>query len=419
MSGRTRSSRRSVLTRLLTGSLLAGLLVPGLAAAPASAEDDDPECGDTSTIAGAPDLTRTLADGIVLRSWGSSVAEVDVVSTEPRTAGLRVWTAPPGTVQKVRTTLDVDADAVAAVNGDFFTGGSTGRNPVSDVVIGGQAKYLVPQEVPALTIDPAGRMHATTVHASGTVTFRWTHKHAVKVVKTVKGKKVVKTVTTSYTHSTTLAVSGVNSFGSLSQDTAVLFTRSWPSSIDLPARIRMVRTPGTATPTATRPPVLAKHQPTSPWLALGSGAAQRLASVPRSAVARFTWDVEAADGSVVRDSIGRGAVLLRDGFVITNCAGDDRPRTAIGWDQQGHVWIMTSQGGARTTEIVGARMGGTTNFQMAQWLHQLGATDGVTLDGGGSTDLEVRTQAGVHRADLPDTSFARQVPNGLIVVPKG
>ncbi|MGD9956308.1 MAG: phosphodiester glycosidase family protein [Candidatus Nanopelagicales bacterium] len=121
----------------------------------------------------------------------------------------------------------------------------------------------------------------------------------------------------------------------------------------------------------------------------------------------------------MRDSVGRGAVLLRDGRVITDCSGDDRPRTAIGWDDRGRTWIITAQEGDRIDVIGGARMGGTTNFQMAQWLHQLGATEGVTLDGGGSTDLEVRTSAGLHRADLPDNAFARLVPNGLIMVPKG
>lgn len=416
MTARRRGTRRSITA--LTAGLLSVVLLPGLTALPASADEDDPECGDSETVAGAPDLTRTLAHGVLLRTWSSHVADVSVVSSEPGDSALRVWTAPTGTIQKVRRTLEIDQDAVAAVNGDFFTGGSTGRNPVSDVVIGGQAKYLVPGEVPALTVDDRGRLHATTVRASGTATFTWVAVHKATVTKVVKGKKARVVVTKRYPRSATIKLSGVNSFGNVSDDTAVLFTRTWPSAVALPARTRVVRTPGTATPHATKAPVSATTQPTRPWLAFGSGAAHRLARVPTSAVARFTWDVEAADGSTVRDAVGRGALLLRDGDVITNCAGDDRPRTAVGWDQQGHVWIMTSQGGDRETVIGGARMGGTTNFQMAQWLHQLGATDGVTFDGGGSTDLEVRTQAGIHRADLPDSAFARQVPNGMILVPR-
>lgn len=424
MTGRTRSSSRSVLTTIVGGGLLAALLLPGTAV-PASADDDAPECGDSATIAGRPTITRTLADGVILRSWGSRVADVDVVSVEPGSAALRVWTAPAGTVQNVRTVLDGDRDALAAINGDFFTGGGMGRNPMANLVINGQPKYLVPQDVPALTIDPKGALHATTVHADGAVTFRWlaTTKHTV--VRTVTDKKTkkkvtVRTVVTKRTvRSTSIPISGVNSTGNLTNGTAVLFTRTWPSSIALPQRVRVLRLPSTPTPQTSTPPVSKKAAPTRPWIALGSVAAARIARVPASAVARFTWDVRAADGSPVRDAIGRGAVLLRDGGVITDCAGDDRPRTAVGWDQQGHVWIMTSQGGERETVIVGARMGGTTNFQMAQWLHQLGATDGVTFDGGGSTDLEVRTDSGLHRADLPDDAYARPVPNGLILAPRG
>jgi hypothetical protein len=416
MTARTRTTRRPIST--LTAGLLAALVIPALAAPPASADEDQPECGDTSTIAGAPDLTRTLARGVLLRSWNSRVAEVDVVSSEPGASALRVWTAPTGTIQKVRRTLEVDGDAVAAVNGDFFTGGSTGRNPVSDVVIGGTAKYLVPGSVPSLTVDERGRLHATTVRASGTATFSWVVVKRTTVVKVVKHKKVRVVVTKRYPRTATLRLSGVNSFGNVTDDTAVLFTRTWPSTVAVPARTRIVRTPGSATPKTKTPPVSLVTQPTQPWLAFGSSAAHRLARVPSSAVARFAWNITAADGSQVRDAIGRGAILLRDGYVITNCAGDDRPRTAVGWDQQGHVWIMTAQGGARENVVGGARMGGTTNFQMAQWLHQLGATDGATFDGGGSTDLEVRTQAGIHRADLPDSAFARQVPNGMILVPR-
>lgn len=419
MSGRTRRTGRTTLAQAVACGLLASLLVPAVAAAPASADDDTPECGDTETISGAPDLMRTLADGVLLRSWNSRVAEVDVVSAQPRTAGLRVWTAPAGTVQKVRTTLEVDSDAVAAVNGDFFRRSPLGSMPQSDVVVGGQAKYLVPGWVPALTIDPRGAMHATSVHADATVSFRWTADVTKTVVKVVHGRKVRVPVTKRVVRTRELRLTSMNTSGKLGPDSAVLYTRTWPSSAPAPQRIRVLRTPTRGTSFATKPPTSDVNSPTRPWLALGKNAASRLAGVPRSAMARFTWDVQALDGSTVRDSVGRGALLLRDGQVITDCAGDDRPRTAIGWDEQGRTWIITAQEGDSIDVIGGARMGGTTNFQMARWLHQLGATDGVTLDGGGSTDLEVRTAAGLHRADLPDDAFARLVPNGLIVVPKG
>ena len=294
-----------------------------------------------------------------------------------------------------------------------------GWNPASDVVVSGQAKYVVPGWTPSLAIDRRGALHATEVRVTGTVRFAWVAKVKRSVVKIVNGHRVRKTVVVRVPGRRDVALSGMNSVGSVSESTAVLFTRTWPKALAAPARVRMLRTAGASVPSARMAPVTTQPTPTSPWLLLGPDAARRLSGVPISATATVTWSAVTRDGSPVRDSIGRGALLLRDGDVVATCAGEDRPRSAVGWDDDGHVWIMTAQGGTARETANGARYGGTTNFQMARWLHALGATGAVTLDGGGSTDLEVRTAAGVHRADLPDGTYARRVSNALMLVPRG
>lgn len=410
--------------RTAHGSLLAPALVLALATALAlpqsgAAASRRPECADTTTLAGAPDLVRTLGAGVLLRTWSSSVADVAIVSAEPGSSRIRTWTAPAGTVQLPSTTLALDTDALAAVNGDFFFHDGLGWNPASDVVVGGQAKYVVPGWTPSLAIDARGALHPTEVRVTGTVQFAWVAKVKRSVVKVVNGHRVRKTVVVRVHGRRDVALSGMNSVGSVSDSTAVLFTRSWPKALSAPARVRMLRTAGTSTPTARMAPITTHPTPAAPWLLLGPAAARRLSGVPASAFATVTWSAVAKDGTKVRDSIGRGAVLVRDGDVVANCQGEDRPRTAVGWDDEGHVWLMTAQGGTAPAATNGARLGGTTNFQMARWLHALGATEAASLDGGGSTDLVVRTANGVHRADLPDGSFARRVSNALMLVPRG
>jgi len=416
MTTRAQAGHGSVLAPALVLALATTLALPQSGAA---ADGRHPECGDTRTIAGASDVVRTLAAGVQLRKWSSKVADVAIVSAEPGSSRIRTWTAPAGTVQLPSTTLALDTDALAAVNGDFFFHDGLGWNPASDVVVGGQAKYVVPGWTPSLAIDGRGGLRATEVRVTGTVRFAWVAKVKRSVVTIVNGHRVRKTVVVRVNGRRDVALSGMNSVGSVSDATAVLFTRTWPKTLSAPARVRMLRTAGTSTPAARVAPIATNPTPTRPWLLLGPDAARRLAGVPASAIATVTWSAVAKDGTAVRDSIGRGALLMRDGNVVANCAGEDRPRTAVGWDDDGHVWIMTAQGGTAAAATHGARFGGTTNFQMARWLHALGATDAVSLDGGGSTDLEVRTAAGVHRADLPDGTFARRVSNALMLVPRG
>ena len=416
MTRRAEAGHGSILAPALVLALATALALPQTGAA---ADGRRPECGDTTTMSGAPDLVRTLAAGVLLRSWSSNVADVAVVSAEPGSSRVRTWTAPAGTVQLPATTLALDTDALAAVNGDFFFHDGLGWNPASDVVVGGQAKYVVPGWTPSLAIDGRGGLRATEVRVTGTVRFAWVAKVKRSVVTIVNGHRVHKTVVVRVNGRRDVALSGMNSVGSVSDSTAVLFTRTWPKALSAPARVRMLRTAGTSTPTARLAPIATNPTPARPWLLLGPDAARRLGGVPASATATVTWSAVAKDGTAIRDSIGRGALLVRDGEVVANCAGEDRPRTAVGWDDDGRVWIMTAQGGSAPAATNGARLGGTTNFQMARWLHALGATGAVSLDGGGSTELVVRTANGVHRADLPDGTFARRVSNALMLVPRG
>ena len=117
---------------------------------------------------------------------------------------------------------------------------------------------------------------------------------------------------------------------------------------------------------------------------------------------------------------GRGPRIVQGGKMIWICAQhnkEHRPRTAIGWNQDGQIWFVTSSRGLMAYDF-GYRQGGSTSSQMAQWLLELGATDAILLDGGSSTALYIdHPEEGprLKRIDIPDTSWVRDLANGFSI----
>ncbi len=119
---------------------------------------------------------------------------------------------------------------------------------------------------------------------------------------------------------------------------------------------------------------------------------------------------------------GRGGDLLKKNATVQICFPNlevIRPRTAIGWNNTtGQVWLVTSSSGLNLNDFF-FRQGGSTVHQMTTWLRELGATDAVTVDGGGSTTFIAKVGGTYHRQDIPDESWIREIPIGAAFVPKG
>ena len=117
---------------------------------------------------------------------------------------------------------------------------------------------------------------------------------------------------------------------------------------------------------------------------------------------------------------GRGPRIVQGGKMIWICAQhntEHRPRTAIGWNQDGQIWFITSSRGSLAFDF-GFRQGGSTSSQVAQWLIQLGATEAILLDGGGSTAMYIDDPAAgtrLKRMDIPDESWVRDLANGFSI----
>ena len=93
----------------------------------------------------------------------------------------------------------------------------------------------------------------------------------------------------------------------------------------------------------------------------------------------------------IRNIVGGGPSLLKDSKptidVVTEqfanaFALDRHPRTAVGFNRDGDVWLVVVDGRSTTSR-------GATLAEMADILLGLGCTDGMNLDGGGNSTLAV------------------------------
>ncbi len=117
----------------------------------------------------------------------------------------------------------------------------------------------------------------------------------------------------------------------------------------------------------------------------------------------------------ITDASGRGSLLLVNGVNVEDCVGvseDIRPRSVIGWNDSGKFWVATSTMGMSYNDG-GYRLGGSTIHQMGDWLKQLGATEAVSFDGGGSTAQFIAPGGSVSRIDLPESEWIRNIPVGI------
>jgi hypothetical protein len=134
--------------------------------------------------------------------------------------------------------------------------------------------------------------------------------------------------------------------------------------------------------------------------------------------------VESKNKKDLINAFGRGRPNLNDGVIVTACDPYDdgvRPRTSIGWDAAGNVWLITGSPTGSNLDNDGYRNGGATVLQMAHWLQQLGATDAVSFDGGGSTWMMRNSPDGPRRVDMADPGnsnnpWIRPVPVSLGIV---
>jgi hypothetical protein len=149
-----------------------------------------------------------------------------------------------------------------------------------------------------------------------------------------------------------------------------------------------------------------------------AGAAAQAATllVGDSVTIRKGWTSNS--GSTYSSILSYHTRLLKNGAVVVTCTGASegvRPRTAIGWDNKGNVYLATTTMG-RAWPDGGYRLGGSTLTQLAKWLKTIGATDAASVDGGGSTTMYIRRGSEYTREDLPESDWVRSIAQGIALV---
>ncbi|MCX7799503.1 MAG: phosphodiester glycosidase family protein [Fimbriimonadales bacterium] len=150
---------------------------------------------------------------------------------------------------------------------------------------------------------------------------------------------------------------------------------------------------------------------TAVLVAGGSASGQLAALRPGDAVA-CEWRTEGFDWAKVRQAVGGGPWLVRDGRPAIDAAAQGfsggfasnrHPRTVVGLTREGDVWLVNIDG--RQPMSAGA-----TLEEAARALIRLGCVEGINLDGGGSSVLSLFGFA----MNRPSDGSERAVSNAVL-----
>jgi len=120
----------------------------------------------------------------------------------------------------------------------------------------------------------------------------------------------------------------------------------------------------------------------------------------------------------VRMAVGGGNILVRDGQIGSGLDGSIQPRTAVGANAAGDHLVMVTVDGRNRSYT------GVTEPQMAALMLELGCTNAMAFDGGGSTTMLKQDLGtpGLKLINSPSDGSMRRVIDSLVVssvAPKG
>lgn len=116
-------------------------------------------------------------------------------------------------------------------------------------------------------------------------------------------------------------------------------------------------------------------------------------------------------------AVGGGDILIRDGVIQESITDEDHeryrnPRTAIGRTAEGDIRIFVMDGVPETSGSSGLTLDG-----LAKTMRDLGCTDALNLDGGGSSTVLLKKENGtLTMANQPPETNGRAVSNAILFV---
>ena len=330
----------------------------------------------------APGLEHTRFDRYDVRGW----IRVNTLTADLSTPGLRLDYTAPGKVSApgpISTAIKRD-NAIAGVNGDFFDIGDTGA-PLG------------------IGVDrQRGLVHGSTSGWNNTFTLDRANVAAIartylRATVTRKGKPPLEVTNLN------APVVRPNGIG--------IYTGAW-GGVD---RARVL--PSSSAPhrevVVRRGRVRVNHRrlgtgpitgDTVRLVGTGDGA-KRLSRLEVGTRVSVEYGI---DRAATRVAIGGNVVLLHDGKVLAPGDLEMHPRTAIGIDTDQNRVIIIAVDGRQ------AHSRGLTMKETATLLKQLGAEEGLNLDGGGSSSMIARESGeATSVVNSPSDGRLRSVANGL------
>lgn len=352
----------------------------------------------------------------------SSIVGIRMVAATPRT-GIRAASTTSGSKKLKVSGLNLDAIAPGSIVA-YNSGYSSPTIPASDyalLIVGGTVKSIFPNGNRSRPVS-GFLLAARGSSVSGLRTFvkgsKLTYSAPAGLIPQLVRDRVAPTgQVTSLSGRVLTSITGVNVYKPLYLPGAVLFTDDYAGRTPTGGATVIVNASNTVTRVSQTG--LSAAVPNGYRIIQFYGASQsRITSFNIGDRVGISSSFKSASGNVYSTVFGAGKTIIKNGVVNASCEGNVdtiRPRTAIAWDDSGHVFFATTTMGRDWPDggAGGYRFGGSTVHQLATWLKSLGATNGVALDGGGSTTMYAKLSGEYHRMDLPDGVWTRYVPVGL------
>ncbi len=124
-----------------------------------------------------------------------------------------------------------------------------------------------------------------------------------------------------------------------------------------------------------------------------------------------------ANSADLLEAVGGRHIILKDGKVHQVAYGQEfgytrHPRTSVGYDKDGRLYLLVVDGRQPSVS------NGASLTDLAIIMLQLGATDALNLDGGGSSTFILENGNGFKAMNSPSDGSLRKVYNSLLVVTK-
>lgn len=297
------------------------------------------------------------------------------------------------------------AYAIAAINGDFFVQdpGPAQGDPLGVAVLDGEI-ISTPFPRSALVIDREGRAAVQLLRMEAWVARADGQRHPIHAVNEARGADRLLLYTPRHGASTRANASGTE----VTLGDAPLPVRAGTTYT---AVVRAVRRRGGDTPIPADGLVLSGH---------GAAAAFLEGLTPGDTVSfRLEFQPPLPEGAHV---LGGGPQLLRGAKEVwqdsireekirESLAFRRHPRTAVGTDGT-RLWLVTVDGRQPEHSV------GMDLAELAALMRELGCTEALNLDGGGSTTLWVRGAV----MNRPSGGRERRIANALVLLstaPKG